>query len=197
MLPGTYTISVCVGVTPCAAQIVDTGSEITVATCDDLGTINGTVLNGTVALHVDVQATSATAQGILQNDAQLCIASRIAQASNVSLGTIINMRQQHMGWGKIAHQENVPASVIGGGNQCDATELNNIRAANGQETDQGTVTGTATGMVTGTVRGKERPNRSFGPLSRRRRPSAGGVVTSGGQLRPALRRHAPSGDVSA
>ena len=139
LLPGTYTFSVCVGVAPapCVPQTVLNGATIIVGPAD-LGTVNGTVFNDTVAVSVDVSAESVTAQGILQNDAQLCIASRIAQAANVPLGTIIGMRQQHMGWGKIAHQENVPASVIGGGNQCDATQLSDIRAANGQDTGPGT-----------------------------------------------------------
>jgi len=133
LLPGTYTLSVCVEVAPapCVPQTVQTGSEIIVGP-GDLGTINGTVFKDTVAASVDVQAQSVTAQGILQNDAQLCIASRIAQAANVPLGTIINMRQQRMGWGNIARQENVPAGVIGGGRDCDASELSNIRAANRQ-----------------------------------------------------------------
>ena len=148
LTPGTYTFSVCVGTTPCVPQTVVNGSQITVGPAD-LGTINGTVLNDTVVASVDVVAESVTAQGILQNDAQLCIASRIAQASNVPLGTIITMRQQHMGWGKIALQQNVPASVIGGGNSCDASELNSIRAANGQGNGHGN--GNANGKGKGKV----------------------------------------------
>ena len=133
LVPGTYTLAVCVGTPTCVSHPVLTGDQITVGPAD-LGTVNGTVFNDTVQVtSVDIVAESVSAQGILQNDAQLCIASRIAQAANVSLGSIIDMRQQHMGWGKIAHQKGLSAAgVIGGGNQCDATQLSNIRAANGQ-----------------------------------------------------------------
>jgi len=137
LTPGTYTFSVCVGASPCVPKTVNPPTTITVGPAD-LGTIKATVFNDdTVATQVDIQATSVSAQGIMQNDAQLCIASRIAQASNVSLGTIINMRQQHMGWGKIAHQQGVSSSVIGGGSHCDASELSDIRAASGFDDGHG------------------------------------------------------------
>ena len=151
LLPGTYTLSVCVGTPTCVDHPVLTGDQITVGPAD-LGTVNGTVFNDdTVTASVDIVAESETAQGILQNDAQLCIASRIAQSGNVPLGTVINMRQQHMGWGKIAHQVGVPAGVIGGGNQCDATQLSNIRAANGQGNGHGNGNGNGNGKGKGKV----------------------------------------------
>lgn len=135
---GTYIISVCVGTPICVPKTVVSPSpaEITVGPAD-LGTINGTVFNDTVAGSVDVVAQSASAEGIFHNDAQLCIASRIAQAAHVSLGSIIALRQQHMGWGKIANQKGLNAGIIAGGIHCDAAELNDIRAANGQGNGKG------------------------------------------------------------
>jgi hypothetical protein len=135
---GTYTIAVCAG-TPCVAKPVlqPSPAEITVGPAD-VGTVNGTVFNDdTVLTSVDVTSESVSAQGVFNNDAQLCIASRIAQGGNVSLGSVIAERQQHMGWGKIAHLHNLPSSVIGGGNHCDAAQLDDIRAANGQDVGPG------------------------------------------------------------
>jgi hypothetical protein len=131
LLPGTYTFSVCVG-TPCTNQGIVTPSpaQITVGPAD-LGTINGTVLgDDTVVASVNIVAESVTAEGILQNDAQLCIASRIAAGAGVSLGEIMDLRQQGNGWGKIAKLKGVHPGIIGGGIHCSAAELDNLRVAN-------------------------------------------------------------------
>jgi hypothetical protein len=154
LVPGTYTFSVCVG-TPCVTQAVvsPTPAEITVGPAD-LGTINGTVFNDTVIASVNVVAESVTAEGILQNDAQLCIASRIAQGANVSLGEIIDLRQQGMGWGKIAHQKGLHAGMIGGGIHCDAAELGDLRAANGQGNGKGNGKGNSNSNGKGKKKGQ-------------------------------------------
>jgi hypothetical protein len=147
LVPGTYTFSVCVG-TPCVTQAVVSPlpADITVGPAD-LGTINGTVFNDTVVASVNVVAESVTAQGILQNDAQLCIASRLAQGANVSLGEIIDLRQQGNGWGKIAHLKGLHAGTIGGGIHCDAAELGDLRAANGQGNGKGNGKGKKKGQA--------------------------------------------------
>jgi hypothetical protein len=132
LVAGTYTFSVCVG-TPCVTQTIVSPSpaQITVGPAD-LGTINGTVLDDdTTVLEVSIVAESATAVGILQNDAQLCIASRMAQGANVPLGQIMDLRLKGLGWGQIAKQKGLHAGMIGGGIHCDAAELADVREANG------------------------------------------------------------------
>jgi Carboxypeptidase regulatory-like domain len=134
LVAGTYTFSVCTGTPSCETIPIASPSpaEITVGPAD-VGTINGTVFNDdSVIVSVDVVAESVSAEGVFRNDAQLCIASRLAQGANVPLGQIIDLRLKGMGWGKIAKQKGLHSGMIGGGIHCDAAELADVRAANGQ-----------------------------------------------------------------
>lgn len=150
LVPGTYTFSVCVGTPTCVTQTITspTPAQITVGPAD-FGTINGTVFDDdTTVLEVSVVAESVTAEGILQNDAQLCIASRIAQGANVSLGEIMDLRVTgKMGWGKIAKDKGLHPGIIGGGIHCDAAELADLRAANGQGNGKGNGKGKGKGKA--------------------------------------------------
>ncbi len=160
LLPGTYTFSVCVVTPPAPACVPQTilspaPAQITVGPAD-LGTINGTVLDDdTTVLEVSIVAESVTAQGILQNDAQLCIASRVAVAANVPLGQIIDLRvDQKMGWGKIAKLKGVHPGVIGGGIHCDAAQLDDLRVANGQGNGKGNGNSNGNGKGKGKKKGQ-------------------------------------------
>jgi hypothetical protein len=124
--PGVYTIQV---VSNGVALTVTSGSTFVVG-AGDTATIAGTAtFANTLGTQVAVAATDV--EDLLQNDAQLCHAINIARASHLNVATIIALRQRHMGWGQIAHQEGVDSSVIGLHGNCNAADLDDARSDDG------------------------------------------------------------------
>jgi hypothetical protein len=126
VLPGEYTIQV-VGFTTVLGQttlVVGPG---------DLADVTGTANKDTVQVtSVHVTALATDEQGVLQNGTQTNILIRLAKAAGVSADTVLAMRtEQHMGWGAIAHAFGVHPSIIGGGHDPSAAEVDAFKASHG------------------------------------------------------------------
>jgi hypothetical protein len=126
VLPGEYTIAV-VGFS------ILSGPTSLIVGAGDLANISGTALQDTIILtSVHVTAVQTTAEGVLQNDAQVGHLINLALAAGVPADNVLALRLQGMGWGQIAHALGVHPSVIGLGHQPPQSEIEAFRASHGK-----------------------------------------------------------------
>jgi hypothetical protein len=135
VLPGEYTISVSNAGVPLTLE-APLPANVIVGT-GDLATVTGTVQDGTIiGTTVVVTAVATTADGILQNDAQVGHLVNLALAAGVSADTVLQMRLSGMGWGQIAHALGVHPRNIGLGHEHDA-EAQAFKASHGKGKGKG------------------------------------------------------------
>lgn len=123
--PGEYTIAV-TGFT-----IANNPGPIIVG-AGDLATVTGTVVEGTIAMNVVVVAQVTDADAILQNDAQVGHLLNLAKAAGVTPDAVLALRQQGMGWGRIAKELGVHPRYIGLGHEPASEEIEAFKASHGK-----------------------------------------------------------------
>jgi len=130
VLPGQYTLEV-------VGFPVVTGDTSFFVGAGDLARIDGVAVQDDVTLAVEITAPQATADNVLQNDAQVGHLINLAQAAGVPADQVLALRLQGMGWGQIAHTLGVSPSRIGLGHQPNQGDIDTFRASHGKGKKKG------------------------------------------------------------
>lgn len=123
--PGEYTIAV-------EGFTIENDPGTIVVGTGDLANVTGTVVEGAISVNVVVTAQVTDADAILQNDAQVGHLLNLAAAAGVTPDEVLALRQQGLGWGKIARLLGVHPSHIGLGHEPGPEQVGAFRASHGK-----------------------------------------------------------------
>ena len=137
VLPGEYTIEV-VGFT------IASGPTTLFVGAGDLANVSGTASQDTIVLtSVHVTADQATAEAVLQSDAQVGHLINLARVAGVTADEVLALRLSGKGWGQIAHTLGVHPRNIGLGHEPSPAEIEAFQASHGNGKGKGKKKGKA------------------------------------------------------